>query len=220
MRLPAGLRMAGSSVLHELRVGWHDFWARPWLWAIVLQFGIVNAAETGVVNVLGPEVARKHFGGAAGWAAILTAMTLGVIVCGVMMLRWQPRRILRVATYSVFSLAIIVVALAIPAPLPVVIVGAFLTGFGIEIFGVLWDTTYMQEIPQELLSRIASYDALGSWVLMPIGYAVAGPIAAAIGTRATFIGAAVLIVVATSRVFLSRDVRTLERRLVAQDVAA
>ena len=115
---------------------------------IVLQFGIVNAAETGVVNVLGPDVAQKRLGGAAAWAAMLTAMTVGVIACGVMMLRWQPRRILRVATYSVFSLAIIVVALAIPAPLPVVIVGAFLTGFGIEIFGVLWDTTYMQEIPQ------------------------------------------------------------------------
>ncbi len=220
MRLPAGLRMEGSSVLHELREGWHDFWSRPWLWAIVLQFGIVNAAETGVVNVLGPEVAQKHLGGAAGWAAVLTAMTVGVIACGVMMLRWQPRRILRVATYSVFSLAIIVVALAIPAPLPVVIAGAFLTGFGVEIFGVLWDTTYMQEIPKELLSRIASYDALGSWVLMPIGYAVAGPIAAAIGTRATFIGAAVLIVGATSLVLLSRDVRTLERRLVPQDVPA
>jgi MFS family permease len=220
MRLPPGLRMEGSSVLHELREGWRDFWSRPWLWAVVLQFGIVNAAESGVVNVLGPDVAKRHLGGPAAWAAVLTAMTIGVILCGVMMLRWRPRRILRVATYSVFSLAIVVVALAIPAPLPIVIAGAFVTGFGIEIFGVLWDTTYMQEIPKEMLSRIASYDALGSWVLMPIGYAVAGPVAAAIGARATFIGAAALIVGATGLVLLSRDVRTLERRLVAQDVAA
>ena len=55
-------------MLHELREGWHDFWSRPWLWAIVLQFGVVNAVENGVVNVLGPEVAQKHLGGAAGWA--------------------------------------------------------------------------------------------------------------------------------------------------------
>jgi hypothetical protein len=55
---------------------------------------------------------------------------------------------------------------------------------------------------------------------MPIGYAVAGPVAAAIGARATFISAAVLIVGATGLVLLSRDVRTLERRLVTQDVAA
>jgi hypothetical protein len=50
---------------------------------------------------------------------------------------------------------------------------------------------------------------------MPIGYIVAGPIAAAAGVRATFIGSTVLIVVATALVLLSRDVRTLERRVVA-----
>src|SRR5439155_17364638 len=43
MSLPAGLRTEGSTVLHELRVGWSEFWSRPWLWAIVLQFGFVNA---------------------------------------------------------------------------------------------------------------------------------------------------------------------------------
>jgi MFS family permease len=78
-----------------------------------------------------------------------------------------------------------------------------------------------QEIPQEMLSRVSSYDALGSFVLIPVGLAVAGPIGDAVGSRAAFIGAAVLTVGATLLVLASRDVRTLERRtLVAQDVAA
>jgi MFS family permease len=219
MHLPAGLRMQGSSVLHELREGWQDFWSRPWLWAIVLQFGIVNAAEAGVVNVLGPAVAKEHFGGAAAWGAVLTAQTTGLILCGVMMLRWRPRRMLRIATYSAFSLAFIVIALAGPAPLPIVIAAAFLTGFGIEIFGVLWDTAVMQEIPHEKLSRISSYDALGSWVLMPLGFIAAGPVAAAIGNRATFLAAAALTIGATALVLVSRDVRTLERRAPAPEPA-
>ena len=212
MHLPAGFRMEGSTVLHELRDGWRDFWSRAWLWAIVIQFGVVNAAQSGAVNVLGPAVAKRHLGGPAAWGAILTAESVGVVLCGFLMLRWRPRRILRVATYSVFALAFVLVALAWPAPLPVVIGAAFLTGFCIEIFGVLWDTTVQQEIPQEKLSRITSYDALGSWVLMPIGFIVAGPVAAAVGVRATFIGAAVLVVASTVFVLLSRDVRTLERR--------
>ena len=54
---------------------------------------------------------------------------------------------------------------------------------------MLWDTAMQQEIPQEKLSRLSSYDALGSLVLTPLGLAAAGPIAAAVGTRATFIGA-------------------------------
>jgi MFS family permease len=212
MRLPPGLWTEGSTVLQELREGWRDFWSRPWLWAIVLQFGVVNAVVTGAVNVLGPTVAKHHLGGPAAWGAVLTAQSVGLVLCGVLMLRWRPRRILRVATYSVFGLVFVLVALAIPAPLPLAMAGAFLTGFSLEIFGVLWDTTIQQEIPQEKLSRISSYDALGSWVLMPIGFIVAGPVGAAIGTRATFVGATALVVAATALVLLSRDVRTLERR--------
>jgi MFS family permease len=219
MRLPASLRMQGSSVLHELREGWRDFWSRPWLWSIVLQFGLVNAAVAGTEAVLGPTVANDKLGGPAAWGVVLAAQSIGLVVCGVLMLRWRPRRILRVATYSVFALALVLVALAIPAPLPIVVASAFLTGFGIEIFGVLWDTAVMQEIPQEKLSRISSYDALGSWVLMPLGYIVAGPIAAAIGIRATFIAAAAVTVGATALVLLCRDVRTLERRAAAPDGA-
>lgn len=215
MRLPASLRMQGTSVLHDLREGWRDFWSRPWLWAIVIQFGLVNAAVSGSEAVLGPTVADDKLGGAAGWGAILAAQSIGLVACGVLMLRWRPRRILRVATYGAFSLVLILVALAIPAPLPIVIAAAFLTGFGIEIFGVLWDTAVMQEIPQEKLSRISSYDALGSWVLMPLGFIAAGPVAAAIGIRATFIAAAALTIGATALVLLSRDVRTLERREAA-----
>lgn len=62
LRLPAGLRAASTSMLHELREGWHDFWSRTWLWAIVLQFGIVNAAESGTFLVLRPNVAKHHLG--------------------------------------------------------------------------------------------------------------------------------------------------------------
>ncbi|MGH3002938.1 MAG: MFS transporter, partial [Gaiellaceae bacterium] len=102
-----------------------------------------------------------------------------------------------------------------PAPLAVVVVSGFLAGVGVEVFGVLWDTAMQQEIPGEKLSRLSSYDALGSFVLMPVGLAVAGPLASAIGLRTTFLGSAVLVVVATALVLLSRDVRTLERRVVS-----
>jgi hypothetical protein len=95
---------------------------------------------------------------------------------------------------------------------------AFAAGFSVEIFGVLWDTSMQQEIPPEKLSRLYSYDALGSWVLMPVAYVVVGPIATAVGTRATLIGCAILVLGPTAAVLLSRDVRTLERRSTAPAV--
>jgi hypothetical protein len=213
MRLAGGERTPGSTVLRELREGWQDFWSRTWLWVIVLQFGVVNATESGAVMVLGPDVAKRHLGGAAAWGGVLTATSVGLVLCGLLMLRWRPRRILFVATLAVFPLALPLVALALPAPLAVVIACGFVAGFFVEIFGVLWDTAMQQEIPPEKLSRLYSYDALGSWVLMPIGLGVLGPIAAAVGTRATLLGCAALTLAATAPVLLSRDVRTLERRV-------
>lgn len=212
MNLPAGSRIEGSTVFLELREGWDDFWSRPWLWAIVLQFGVVNAVENGAVQIFGPTVAKEHLGGPAAWGAVLTAVSAGLVLSGLLMLRWRPRRILLVATLAVFPFVFPLLALAVPAPLAIVIAAGFLAGFFVEIFGVLWDTAMQQEIPLEKLSRLSAYDALGSIVLTPIALATLGPIGAAMGIRATLIGCAVLTVAATAPVLLSRDVRTLERR--------
>ena len=212
MRIPAGLRMEGSTVLAELHEGWRDFRSRTWLWVIVVQFGVVNAAQTGALDVLGPAVARDSLGGAAAFGAILTAQALGLVASGFFMLRFRPGRILLVATLGVLALPLPILALAVPLTLPAIAACAFIAGFGVEIFGVLWDTAIQQEIPLERLSRVSAYDAVGSLVLMPIGLAVAGPVADAIGTREALIGAAALVVGGTLPVFLSRDVRTLRRR--------
>ncbi len=212
MRVRPSERAEATTVFHDLRVGWRDFWSRPWLWSIVIQFGVVNAVYTGTLFVLGPAVAKRHLGGPAAWAGVLVAIEVGVIASGVVLLRWKPRRILRTATFGAFGLALPLLALARPEPLVLIIVAAFASGYLTEIFGVLWDTTYQQEIPHDKLSRLSAYDAIGSWALMPIGYAVAGPVGAAVGTRATFIGAALVVVVATALVLLCRDVRVLERR--------
>ena len=69
-----------------------------------------------------------------------------------------------------------------------------------------------QEIPPEKLSRVSSYDTLGSRVLMPLGFAVIPPIANAVGDRATFLGVGVVVLIATLAVLLVDDVRKLERR--------
>jgi len=224
MHLPPGLRVPGSTVVRELREGWSDFWSRGWLWAIVLQFGVVNAFESGAIGVLGPGVAKAHLGGPAAWGAILAATVVGNLLSGLVMLRWQPRRILLVATLAVFPMTLPLLALARPAPLVVVAAAGFIAGFSVEIFGVLWDTAMQQEIPQEKLSRLYSYDALGSWALIPLALALIGPVSVALGTRTTLLACAALVVGATAPVFLSRDVRRLERRTasraLAEDIAA
>ena len=160
--------------------------------------------------MLGPVISKEHFGGA--WGLILTAQSLGLLLGGLLLLRFRPRRILRVATFGVLLTIPFLLALAVPLPLVGVVAAAGLAGIGMEIFGILWDTAMQQEISQEKLSRVYSYDALGSFVLIPLGLAAAGPIAEAIGTRPTILGAAAISLAATLAVLLVRDVRTIFRR--------
>jgi MFS family permease len=212
IRLPRELRMEASNFFAELADGWREFSGRIWLWVIVLQFGFVNGIQQGTEGVLGPAISKEHFSGAAGWGLILTAQSLGLLVGGFILLRLRPQRLLLAATLGFLLTIPFLLALAVPLPLVGVIAAAAVAGIGIEVFGVMWDTTMQQEIPQEKLSRVYSYDALGSFVLIPLGLAVAGPVSEVFGTRETLLGAAAISLTATLAVLFVRDVRTIERR--------
>jgi MFS family permease len=212
MRLPRSLHMESSNFVTDLKLGWREFTGRAWLWAIVLQFGFVNAVQQGTEGVLGPAVSNEHYHGAAGWGLIGAAQAVGLVGGGVLMLRLRPRRMLLVATLCFLLSAPLLFGLAIPLPLIAVLLLGVLAGIGTETFGVLWDTTMQQEIPQDRLSRVYSYDALGSFALIPLGLAAAGPIAEAVGTRATLFAGGVISVTATLAVLLVPEVRGLRRR--------
>ena len=212
MSVRAAEREEVTTLLAELREGWKEFRGRTWLWAIVLQFSIVNAAESGGLNVLGPVVARARLGGPAAWGAILAAEAAGLLLGGLFALRFRTRRMLLTATFGILLMPIVLVALALPAPLAVVLAAALVAGGGIETFGILWDTTMQQEIPQEKLSRLYAYDMLGSIMFVPIGLAVAGPVAQAIGVRQTLWAACGCILAVSFAVLTVPDVRNLSRR--------
>jgi MFS family permease len=212
IRLPARLRMEASNFFADLTEGWREFSSRTWLWVIVLQFGFVNAMILGVEGVLGPAVANDHLGGAAAWGLILTAQSLGLVLGGLLLLRVRPRRLLLTATLAFLLTIPFLLGLAGPLSVAALILLAALAGIGLETFGIMWDTTMQQEIPQEKLSRVYSYDALGSFVLIPLGVAIVGPVSELIGTRETILGAAAISLTATLAVLLVRDVRTIERK--------
>jgi MFS family permease len=211
MHLPPIVRDQTPNFLRELAEGWNAFRSRTWLWAIVLQFSLVNAAFSGALLVLGPVQADAHFG-RGWWAAILAAESVGLILGGVLMLRIRPHRMLLLATFAVIPIALPIALLGKPAAALAIAIAAFIAGFCLEIFAVGWDTTMQQEIPGEMLSRVYSYDMLGSIALVPLGLAVIGPVADAVGTQKTLYATAALIVLATLPVFLVRDVRQLRRR--------
>lgn len=181
MRITATAAAAKERLVHELRTGWREFAARTWLWSSVLLFGVGNLFAM-FTQVLGPEIAADRLGGAGAWAAIVTAVGVGAIVGGLAAMRLRPARPMVACVLWPLLILLETVLLAVVAPTWVIAIGAFFGGFGLANHLALWFTIFQREVPPHLQSRVHSYDALGSLVLTPVGAAIAGPVALAIGT--------------------------------------
>jgi len=208
LRVPAHERApGGASMLRDLREGWSEFRSHTWLWVIVAQFGVVMMAWYGAFQVLGPVVARAHLGGAAAWGAITAADAVGLIAGGLVSLKFTPRRPMLFVVLIGGAIAGYPLALAGPWPLPVICLCSVALGTAMEMMMVQWTVAMAQNIPPQVLARVSGYDALGTVMAMPVGAVVAGPVAAAVGVRATEYGAAGVILVASLLALVPRDVR-------------
>ncbi|MQY10598.1 hypothetical protein SRB5_07090 [Streptomyces sp. RB5] len=205
-------REAGDGLLTDLRVGWREFASRPWLWAVVVQFSVVNAVVAAAESVYGPLIAEDHLGGAGPWGVALAAFGAGTMGGALLMMRWRPRRMLLVGTLCVFPFALPTAALAVPVGAHTLTAVMFLSGVSIEVFGVAWMTALQQEIPEDKLSRVSSYDWFGSVAGVPLAAALAGPAMEVFGRGRALWGGAALIVVLTAAVLCVPSVRRLERR--------
>ena len=171
----------------ELRQGWNEFRRQRWIWTTIVFFGIGNCASTALF-VLGPLVAKQDYSGASTWGTLITCFAAGTILGGIVALRYRPSRPLLVSCLAACPLALQPLGIALLLPLAALIAIAVVAGIGLAIHLALWFTVFQQHVPEESRSRVSSYDALGSFVLMPLGAAVAGPIAAVVGVTATLIG--------------------------------
>ncbi|MGC3994974.1 MAG: MFS transporter [Propionicimonas sp.] len=208
----SALARGEESPLRQLRDGWGEFRSRQWLFVCVLQWAVMLMVLQASQGVLGPVVAQAELGGAAGWTYVLAGEALGAILGVGIAMVWRPRRPIFVATLLTFSAAAPQLLLGVSAPLWTVVAAAFVMGIGFDLFGVLWMTTMQHEVPAESLSRVASYDALGSLMLGPIGLLLAGPAAAAFGVHAALIGTGVVSIATTLFALAFPEVRRLRSR--------
>ena len=126
--------------------------------------------------------------GARSWPS----SPLGAVVGGMFALRLRVKRPLVACQLFVLPAGMLLAALAVPLPLIALAVVSFAVGIGFALGNTLWTTALQRNVPDHALSRISSFDWLGSVALNPIGYALIGPIAARSERRETLVVAAVL----------------------------
>jgi MFS family permease len=218
MRPRAALPAAPAATLRaDLREGWCFVRRRSWLWATFASAAVAYLLFMGPVEVLLPLVVKDELnGGATALGLVFAAGGLGSVACAVAMgQRGIPRRDITFM-YLAWTLATLAVAgYGLSASVWQLMLACMVFN-GLETAGtIVWATAKQRHVPTAMLGRVSSLDWLISIGLLPLSFALTGPVSAAIGIRATLIGAGVLGAAVTFGALFVRGVRSVEGRPAA-----
>jgi MFS family permease len=211
VRLPPRERKQSTSTVAELREGWEFFWSTTWLWAVVIGFGALNMIHNGALFTLGPVVGQATIG-RQGWGYVLSAEALGLLAMAVVLLRVPLRRPLFWGMLAIALAGLPMVVLGADPTLVALVASAFVAGAGIEVFSMGWNLAMQENIEDDMLSRAYSYDALGSFIAMPVGQLAWGPLGVAFGNSRVLVVSGIAYAAICLLVLCSRSVRDLPRR--------
>jgi MFS family permease len=207
-----GEASAPASVIADLRSGWQEVRSRTWVWLTIAVFTVAVMCAYAPWYALAPLITRDHYGSAGVFGLLETCAGLGAVVGAVTALHWRPAHPLRMGMLLVLAWPVQNLVLALGAPEPLLVVAGLATGIGFSLLGIWWETALAQHIPAGALSRVSAWDWMGSLGLLPVGFLIAGPLAAALGPRLVLGAGAVIGVTALVIALCSRSVRDLEPR--------
>lgn len=137
--------------------------------------------EIGSTTDVGGDGGDGGDGGKAVYGTLAAAMGLGTVCGAVIGFRWRPERPMVAGMLMTLGWPTAIVVFALGLPVALLVVWFFIAGVGLALFHVWWHTALQQRIPAHALSRVSSYDWMGSLALLPLGYLLAGPVGAALG---------------------------------------
>ena len=106
-----------------------------------------------------------------GWFG--SAFSVGYVVCALWLGQYKRLRRRGLLGYlPIMVNGIMLLLFGLKSPIPVLIAAMFVYGFCFNIFGLVWNSTLQEMVPHEKLGRVYAIDSLGSWILLPIGFAL------------------------------------------------
>jgi MFS family permease len=206
--------LSANRVEAEIREGFRFVRSRTWLWGTLVCTSVALLVYLGPWEALMPFLVKNELEESArSLGLVYAAGGLGSIMAALFMgQRGLPSRMITVmfVVFSVSFSALILYGLAVSVwqLIVVAVAAAALNAVGM----VIWTTLLQRNVPGDLLGRVTSLDWLVSISLVPISFAVTGPIASAIGVRTTLVAAGVLGASVWLAFLFLPGMRDLERR--------
>jgi MFS family permease len=180
---PRGRPASAAPLARALREGWREVRSRAWVWVTIASFSGAVLCMYAQWYALAPGIARHVYGSAGVFGVIETLAGLGAVCGALVSLRWRPEHPLAAGLVLTLAWPLQCALFALSAPVGLVSACGFATGFGFALLMIWWETALAQHIPAHVLSRVSAYDWMGSLALLPLGYALAGPLAGALGAQ-------------------------------------
>jgi Transmembrane secretion effector len=206
--------VAHPSTTAALKEGLNFVRSRVWLWGTLVSAAVAYLAFLGPTEVLLPFLVKNELHASAGTLGlVLAAGGLGAVAGAVFMgRRGHPRRDVTLM-YATWTLATIAVAGYGLATAAWQLMLACLIFNALEAAGtIVWTTIKQRHVPRSMLGRVSSLDWLISIGLLPLSLALTAPVAAAVGVRATLVGAALIGGVVTLGAYFLPGMTDIERR--------
>ena len=195
--------------LADLKEGWAEFTRQTWIWVSVGHFALFHLTALACFFVLTPVIAKNELGGSSAYATIMVGAGAGSVIGSLLAMRFRLERQLVVCFLAVAVWPLVLVGFAFTLPVAAIGVCAFFAAMAMNFGGTFWFTALQEHVPPHARSRVSSYDWLGSWLFLPLGYVIVGPIAEGIGYRTTLLIAAGWTVFSCLAILLIPSVRNL-----------
>ena len=185
---------APASLLADLREGFAFVRRQTWIWGTLTVATVWVLVIVGPFEVLVPYVVKNDLGaGARGFGLVYAAGGVGAIAAALGMGQLGlPRRNVTAMLlgWGLGCAAVIGLGVATATWQAGLAMGVSESLF--TVGEIIWITLMQSLVPGVLLGRVRSIDWLLSVGLLPVGYAIVGPIAGEIGARTTLVGAGIL----------------------------
>jgi MFS family permease len=173
----------------DLREGWDVIISVPWIWITIVIFGFLNIMEASPRAVAMPFFIKDNLGADVGLLGIFgSSFSIGYVLGMLWLGQYKRLRWRGPVSYVATAInGVLLLFFGLKFPIPILIGSMFVYGVCMSIFGLIWTNTLQEMVPHELLGRVYSIDALGSWVLLPVGFAIAGWATDLVGAPTVFL---------------------------------
>jgi hypothetical protein len=193
-------------------VGFAQVRQRRWMWSFMPGMSAYHLIALPGVLALGPVICARELGGAGALGVITSCFGIGTITGNVIALRIQPERPMLVASIGFVFASTQPLIYALGGTLAVIAGLELLAGIAVAFAFGQWETTLGREIPEHALARVTSLDYFSTAGVMPLGFALVGPVAAIAGTRPTLVASGLVVMALCAAAATVPDVRRLRRR--------